>query len=35
LAVADAVTDPHDEHGVASLIDDILDGRLLLGGARR
>ena len=34
LAVADAVTDAHHEHGVASLIDDILDGRLLLGGMR-
>ncbi|MCP4759093.1 MAG: HAD hydrolase family protein [Planctomycetes bacterium] len=34
LAVADAITDAHHEHGVASLINDILDGNLLLGGVR-
>ena len=33
-AVADAVTDAHHQHGVAMLIDDLLEGRLLLGGAR-
>ena len=31
LAVADAVTGDHDHHGVAELIDDLLDGRLHLG----
>jgi hydroxymethylpyrimidine pyrophosphatase-like HAD family hydrolase len=34
LAVADAVTEPHYQHGVAMLIDDLLEGRLLLGGDR-
>ncbi len=34
-AVADAVTDAHHQHGVAVLIDDLLGGRLVLGGARR
>ena len=34
LAVADAVTDAHHQHGVAILIDDLLQGRLLLGGVR-
>jgi HAD superfamily hydrolase (TIGR01484 family) len=34
LAVADAVTDAHHQHGVAMLIDDLLEGRLRLGGTR-
>lgn len=32
LAVANSVTGGHNEHGVATLIDDLLDGRLCLNG---
>lgn len=34
LAVADAVTGDHEDHGVATLIDDLLAGRLDLGSGR-
>jgi Cof subfamily protein (haloacid dehalogenase superfamily) len=34
LAVSDAMTGSHLEDGVADLIHDLLDGRLLLGGVR-
>ncbi len=33
LAVADAVTGGHNEHGVATLIDDLLKGRIRLTGS--
>jgi hydroxymethylpyrimidine pyrophosphatase-like HAD family hydrolase len=34
LAVSDATTGSHHDDGVADLIHDLLDGRLLLGGTR-
>jgi len=33
LAVCDAVTGSHHDHGVATLIDDLLDGRMALQGS--